>query len=311
MPSAEALKAMASMPKKRRRFLAGKAPSPAEERAEWEASIEDRPIPGVRVEPGEIAGIAVEAHEPEAGPPPAAAVLYFHGGGFVAGSLRTHRAFCSTLALRSGARVVAVDYPLAPEARFPAPEEAAMAVASAVAARIAREGGRLFVGGDSAGGCLAVAAAVSLAREAAGRGAGAGAAAPAGLFLLSPWLDLELEGATMDALDADDPMIFREDLARCADFYCAPAERARASALGRAAALGRAPCPLYVDVGTREVLLDDSRRVAAEWGSLGGRTVLIEREGLWHAYQLWLGAVPEADRAVDELSAWLRETAAS
>jgi acetyl esterase len=144
--------------------------SPALARVAYEvgAEILDLPrAPLVRVENVELAGRPARLYAPslERGLP---ALLYLHGGGFVVGSLETHDSLCRQLALRSGGAVVALDYRLAPEHRFPAAQDDAWAALRALrtdAGVLGLDGTRLAVGGDSAGGTLAAVCAIE-ARDA-------------------------------------------------------------------------------------------------------------------------------------------------
>jgi acetyl esterase/lipase len=131
--------------------------------------------------------IGTRLYRPEGVATPAPLLLYFHGGGFVIGDLETHDPICRRICRDAGALVLAVDYRLAPEHRFPAAVEDVFAVFDAIAPKAAALGvdpARLWVGGDSAGGTLA---AVSARRIAAGEGP-AGAAL-AGQILIYPALD--------------------------------------------------------------------------------------------------------------------------
>jgi acetyl esterase len=144
------------------------AMTPAEARAAYEAGAEVLEPPRAalpRVEDITVAGLPARLYAPSRDKLPA--LLYLHGGGFVVGSLETHDALCRQLALRSGAAVVALDYRLAPEHRFPAAQDDAWAALQWLAAHgrtLGLDTQRLAVGGDSAGGTLAAVAAIR-ARE--------------------------------------------------------------------------------------------------------------------------------------------------
>lgn len=138
-------------------------------------------------------------------------LVYFHGGGFVAGSLETHDGICRSLASASGCRVVSVDYRLAPEAPFPAAVEDACAATRWVAAHAERLGidpGRLGVGGDSAGATLAAVVAQTLA----GKGGDTARPRLAFQFLLCPILDYRAETASWQAFGSGH-LLDRETLA--------------------------------------------------------------------------------------------------
>jgi acetyl esterase len=135
--------------------------------------------------PGPRGGVAARLYRPEGAD--GAGLVYFHGGGWVLGSLDSHDGLCRRLALAAGATVISVDYALAPEAPFPAGLDdcvAALAAVRAGAAGFGIDPARLAVGGDSAGGNLAVAACLTL-RD-------AGAPLPAVQLLLYPAVDLSM-----------------------------------------------------------------------------------------------------------------------
>lgn len=179
-------------------------------------------------------------------------ILYLHGGGYCWGSLASHRPLASRIAVACRVRVLLVDYRLAPEHRFPAPLEDATA-----AWRWLLDSGcdpaTTALAGDSAGGGLTLATLVAL-RD-------AGEPMPAGAVMISPWTDLTCSGGSYETRAAQDPICSREMLEQLASLYLgeADARDPRASALF--ADLGGLP-PLLFQVGTAEVLYDDSLRAA-------------------------------------------------
>jgi acetyl esterase len=140
------------------------AMTPPQARAAYEAGAEVLDLPRAalpRVEAITLAGLPARLYAPSSAVLPV--LLYLHGGGFVVGSLETHDSLCRQLALRSGGAVVALDYRLAPEHRFPAAQDDAWAALQALArggATLGLDTSRLAVGGDSAGGTLAAVAAI-------------------------------------------------------------------------------------------------------------------------------------------------------
>jgi epsilon-lactone hydrolase len=213
-------------------------------------------------------------------------ILHFHGGGFVVGSIVTHRKFCSLLARKTGLEVWNIGYSLAPARRYPHQEHEAFEVYERL-----RAGGRpAIIGGDSAGGALALALANRMTRE--------GREKPRLLYLFSPWLDLTLAGVSIAELDARDPLVVAEDLKFDAAHYCEQGDLRAASPLFADAGH---PYPVHIDVGSDEILLDDSRRLYEEVRSERGDARLIVRDDMWHTYQLWGESFPERDRAVDDL----------
>ncbi|MBM3514154.1 MAG: alpha/beta hydrolase [Alphaproteobacteria bacterium] len=135
------------------------------------------------------------------------AILYLYGGGYVCGSMRSHRALTNALALAFDGTVVAIDYRLAPEHPFlAAVNDAVTAFREIVASGCAA--GAIAVAGDSAGGGLAVSTALEL-RD-------LGQPLPGALWAISPWADMTNASASLDTLSDRDPIVFKESLVECA-----------------------------------------------------------------------------------------------
>lgn len=224
-------------------------------------------------------------------------VLYLHGGAYVFGSPATHRSVTGHLARATGAAVYAVDYRLAPEHPCPAAvEDATAAYRWLLDQGVAAE--RIVIAGDSAGGGLALATALRL-RD-------AGTPLPAGLLTISPWVDLTGSGESVARIGASDPMIPVPGLHHSARDYLAgrPPEDPVASPLY--ADLSGLP-PLYVQVGSDEILYADAERVAERAREAGVAVTHKVFDQLWHVFQLHAGALPAATAAIDELAAFARE----
>jgi epsilon-lactone hydrolase len=222
-------------------------------------------------------------------------VLFLHGGGYVMGSNRTHRELASRIARAAAARVLVVDYRLAPEHPFPAAVEDALA-----AYRWLRAEGvpaaSIAIAGDSAGGGLTLATLLAL-RD-------AGDALPACAVCLSPWVDLEGTGASAQPGGADDPMIQIDGLRETGKQYAGDDLRNPLAAPLYGDFKGLPP--LLIQVGTREVLLDDSTRVADKARAAGVSVQLEIEEG---AYHVWHAGphLPEAADAVRRIGEFVRE----
>ncbi len=233
-------------------------------------------VRGVRL--GSVVGERVDGLRVRAG----YALLYFHGGGFCIGSPLMHRSIAAHFARHSGMSVFVPAYRLAPEHPYPAALDDALAAYRALlAGGYAPE--RIALVGDSAGGGLALALLVAL-RD-------AGTSPPASAVLLSPWVDLSLSGASIGFNAADDPVVSPAWLAACARAYAgslAPND-ARLSPLF-ADVHGLPPLGIYV--GTREILLDDSARLAVRAREAGVRVELRCYDGLWHNWQFQAGVLP-------------------
>jgi monoterpene epsilon-lactone hydrolase len=227
-------------------------------------------------------------------------VLHFHGGGFVMASPDTHAGLCSWLARASSGRVLSVDYRLAPEHPFPAATEDARAgyrwlLDQGIDAR------RVVLAGDSAGGGLALGLAVH-ARD-------AGLPAPAGLVLLSPWVDLTTSSDSTLANAAVDPILSPVLCQHWATLYAGD-QLADPAASPLFADLSDLP-PTIVQVGAREILADDALTTVERMVAANGDATLAVWDEMTHWWQIFAGLVPEADAAIDELGAFVRTVTGS
>ncbi|WP_437528411.1 alpha/beta hydrolase fold domain-containing protein [Sorangium sp. So ce726] len=220
-------------------------------------------------------------------PRPGRAILYLHGGAFILGSARAFRHFAGQLAVRAGISAFVADYRLAPEHPFPAAWEDTRDAHLGLATELGVE--RVAIAGDSAGGGLALALLAAQSK------------APCGV-LLSPWTDLALSGASIEAKALEDPLLSRAALEAGARHYlCGQDPRdPRASALY--GAMERLP-PVQVHVGTAEILLDDSVRLDA----LAGADVHVW-EGMPHVFPRSVAAFEAARDALDLAGAFLRQS---
>jgi acetyl esterase/lipase len=244
----------------------------------------------IELETVDAGGVPAEwSRSPGAGT--AGVLLFLHGGGYCSGSVVSHRTMAAEAGRAAGLPALAVDYRLAPEHPFPAAiDDAATAWEWLLA-----EGHRpeeIIVGGDSAGGGLSLALWQRLRRE--------GRAGPAGLWLVSPWTDLTVSGASIDDNDAVDPLLHRAYLEELAAAYVPPDVRRddpRVSPLF--ADLAGLP-PALVHVGTDETLLDDSVRLVRAAALAGADVRLHVFPRMIHAFPLWNAVLPEARRALAE-----------
>ena len=253
----------------------------------------------VKLEPVQAGGVKAEwvtAPGADAG----RAILYLHGGGYVIGSINTHRSLAARLSRAAQARVLLIDYRLAPEHPFPA------AVDDAVAAyRWMLSSGlkpaRIGVAGDSAGGGLTVATLVAI-KDAKLPIPGAGAC-------LSPWVDLEGVGDSMKTKAAVDPMVQKEGLVNMAQAYLAGQNPRSPLAAPLYADLAGLP-PLLIQVGTAETLLDDSNRLAERARKAGVNVTLEPWENMIHVFQMFAPMLDEGQQAIDKIGAFIRTNAA-
>lgn len=217
------------------------------------------------------------------------AILFIHGGGYGLGHARAYLGLASQLATRARTRTFLLEYPLAPEAKLPV----ALELAVATLARLQAEVGSVALVGDSAGGGLACAT----AREARRQGIAVKA-----LVAFSPWADLSLSGASVRQLAVADPLLDVAYLRKSAAAYLGsvPATDPRASPLFDA----ELP-PTLLQVGSDEVLLDDSRRLAEALSAAGTEVVLEEWQGMHHVFVLNTRELASARRALDRAAEFL------
>jgi monoterpene epsilon-lactone hydrolase len=227
---------------------------------------------------------------------PARTVMWTHSGGYVFGSAHGYRSFGASLSLAAGARVLMVDYRLAPEHTHPAGLEDATG-----AYRWLLEQGdhpdRIVVGGDSAGGGLALATLLALKD--------AGDPLPAGGIAVSPVADQTFSGESMDSRAELDPLASREMLAGLGGLYVGEADPAHPYLSPLFGDFSGLP-PLLVLVGTDEVLYDDAARTVERASAAGVDARLLVGEGQTHIWPLFAGILPEGQDAVDEVGRFVQ-----
>ncbi len=224
-------------------------------------------------------------------------VMFLHGGGYVSGSLDSHRHMVAQLGREAHARTLALDYRLAPEYPFPAALEDTLAGYRFLLAQgILPQ--RIALCGESAGGGLALAAMISL-RE-------AGEPLPACAWLSSPWTDLAQSGETMKTKDEIDPLVHKPYLDELAAVYLHGADVRNPLVSPIYADLHGLP-PLLIHVGSAETLLDDSVRIATRAGAAGVRVTLDIWPNMIHAFPLFYPQVAMARRALAQAGGFMQE----
>lgn len=227
------------------------------------------------------------------GRPARRTVFYCHGGGYFWGSPQDYRDFGWRLARALEAEVFLLEYRLAPAHRCPAPLEDALRAWRALA-ESGLDPATTVLAGDSAGGGLALATAMAL-RD-------AGEPLPAGLCLISPWTDLTASGESLSTRSDADPMLDPVGLKKMAGMYLGDSVAAddwRASPLwGSHAGLP----PTLIQVGTDEILLSDSERLAARMLEAGVDVDLRVWPDMYHVWHLGAAFVPEGRQAIREMS---------
>lgn len=222
-------------------------------------------------------------------------ILYVHGGGFVFGSPETHRAMVARLALLTGAQAVLPRYARVPEAAFPKPAEDVRAAWDALR-RTGIAAQDIVIGGDSAGGALVFDLLAQICLE--------GAALPAGVFGLSPLLDMTFSGDSFAENAASDVLLPAARAAEMARLYLQgqSPESPRASPIF--ADFNGAP-PVWLTVSDNEILRDDSRRFAARLQATGVPVTFQETHDLPHVWPLFQNHLPEARATLTTLADWI------
>ncbi|MEN3313650.1 MAG: epsilon-lactone hydrolase [Actinomycetota bacterium] len=228
-------------------------------------------------------------------------VLYFHGGVYVMGDAALAADLASQVGRRTQAKVVSVDYRLAPENPYPAAVDDALAAYIGLLESGVAPSDIVFAG-ESAGGGLAIATLVN-ARD-------RGLPLPTAALVMSPYVDLTLAGSTMETRHNDDPLLSREALEARVPDYTSGQDAALGLISPVFADLSGLP-PLLIQVGTHEVLLDDAIRLAQQAATYDVEVTLDITPGVPHVFQAYYPILDEATAALDRggrfLSAHLTE----
>lgn len=217
-------------------------------------------------------------------------VLYCFGGGYISGSAQEDLIISAALSALSGARVVCVEYPLAPEHPWPAAHEAAWAVFEA----LQTEDPHLAIAGESAGGNLAL----TLMQRAS--------AAPSAVLLLSPWCDLTHGGDTMRANDGRDPSLGYAHCLSASAMFAGTADKSRPEISpinGKFSADGP---PVMITTGTRDLLFSQCAELARRMRMAGQQVRLDVYDGLWHVFEFY-HELPEAHHSLEACGAFLKD----
>lgn len=224
------------------------------------------------------------------------AVLYLHGGGYVIGSIKSHRYLMQNVSRHSGARTLGLDYRLAPEHPFPAAiEDATKAYRWLLAQGFAP--GRIAIAGDSAGGGLTMATLLNLRDQ--------GIPLPAAGVVISPWADLTGSADAVTSRAASDPMVKGDGLFSLAGKYLNGADARNPLTSPVFADLTGLP-PLLIHVGGREILYDDSITLAANARKANVPVALVDEPELFHVWHAFAPMLDEGQRAVEQIGGWLQ-----
>jgi epsilon-lactone hydrolase len=260
-----------------------------EQRELLRAAISAQPLPAdVTVTAAELGGVPT-AEITVDGIEPRHVVLYFHGGVYVMSDAFLAAGLASQIGRRTHAKVISVDYRLAPEHPYPAAVDDALAAYEALLQDGIAASDIAFAG-DSAGGGLAVATLVN-ARD-------HGLPLPAAAFVMSPYADLTLGGTTMETKSDVDPLLSREALQARIPDYTAGQDPALDLISPIFAELSGLPS-LVIQAGSHEVLLDDAIRLARQAATADVEVTLDITPGVPHVFQAYSPILDEAGVALD------------
>lgn len=249
----------------------------------------------VIVEPADADGVAAEWTTTPAADP-ARVILFLHGGGYISGSITSHRHMIAQAGREAGARTFALGYRLAPEHPFPAAlEDALSGYRYLLAQGFAPQ--HIVIAGESAGGGLAVATLITLRN--------AGTPLPAATWCSSPWVDLEMSGSTMVTKAAVDPLIQKNYLAELAALYLNGVDPRTPLASPIYADLRGLP-PMLIQAGSAETLLDDAVHLAGKAAAADVRITLQVWPDMIHAWHLFYPQLAEGRGALAEVGAFVR-----
>lgn len=267
----------------------------AERRAAMEEASRLFPPPGnVRYQPVIADGVKAEWITPDdAGD---RTILYFHGGGYLLGSIETHRVLTAHIAITAQARALIIDYRLAPEYPFPAPvEDALNAYKWLLAQGVPPD--RLVLAGDSAGGGLVAATIIALRDK--------GIPLPAAGVCLSPWVDMESTGDSLNAEDSEEAKNMKEALLGMASQYLGGADPRNPLASPVHGDFTGTP-PLLIQVGGAESLIDDSNLLAQKATEDGVEVELEVWDHMFHVWHSYAPILPEGQEAVDRVGEYIK-----
>jgi epsilon-lactone hydrolase len=221
-------------------------------------------------------------------------ILYFHGGGYVGGTLYTHRKMIGHLAKAAGVRALVATYRHTPQYPYPAQ----LNDTTAAYEWLLQQGFQhIAVGGDSAGGALAVTTLLNARNK--------GLPIAAALLLLSPWVDLELKGATYETNKDRDGFFYRDVVRGLVTMFMAGGSLTDPLANPLYADLTGLP-PMYIQAGEYETVLDDARMLEKHARNSGVEVQLDIFAEQQHTFQMAAGYAPEADEAIQRFAGWVR-----
>lgn len=266
-----------------------------EPRAVYDSFISASPLTGnvelENVDEGGVRGWWVRPKSAD----PRCAILYLHGGGYVLGSAQAYRGFVSQIVGRTQIPALVIDYPLAPETILPVAPVTAL---KAWQWLVAQGFEQIAIVGDSAGGGLTLVTLAQLIKKPRGPKPIAG-------VVFSPWTDLSFTGASMRDVTIVDPLISYDYLQDCARKYLGEVDASDPLASPLFGELQGLP-PLFIQVGTDERLLDDSKQYAHRAARAGVSIEFEIWEGMHHVFQLDVAHLESSRAALDRAARFLR-----
>jgi len=222
-------------------------------------------------------------------------LIYTHGGGFAVGSADSHRKLAAHVAKALGATALVLDYRLAPEHPFPAQIDDATAVYKELLSRGFKPENITTIG-DSAGGNLAISSVMKF-RE-------LGLPLPKAVIAFSPWLDMELNGASLEQNEATDALVKRPVLQAMVGMFLGEDGKANDPLANPLYADFAAYPALYICAGSVETLVDDSRRLHSIASDAGVDSTLSVVDDMQHVFPFLAGRAAEADAEIQRISEW-------
>lgn len=273
----------------KRRLARAQDPEDLRQAFERNARLFFWPPRGTRFRETRVAGVpATEVNATETGP----LILYLHGGGYIFGSPRTHRAMLASLSALTGCPALLPDYRKAPEHAFPAALDDAMAVYRQV---MQRPGG-VILGGDSAGGGLALAVLAECLRQ--------DLPLPLGLFAFSPLTDMTYSGASLKENAESDAVLPAERTGDIAEMYLQGGDPRDPRASPLFADFTGAP-PIWITASNSEILRDDTLRMTSRLQAQGVVVTEVMEQDLPHVWPIFHNILPEARRTLRDLAHWI------
>ncbi|NHI94224.1 MAG: alpha/beta hydrolase [Candidatus Lokiarchaeota archaeon] len=225
-------------------------------------------------------------------------ILYLHGGGYVTGSIDTHRAFISSLSQKIKCHCLSIDYRLAPENPFPAALDDAITAYRWLIEEKMIHPSNLIIAGESAGGGLTLSTIMKIKKI--------GLALPSACMVFSPWADLLNTGATLKTKKEEDPFLSPEVLFKFSKMYYANDDPKNPLISPLYGDFKDFP-PLLIQVGTSEILLSDSTRVAERAKEAGVDVTIEQYNQMIHAFQLFESFVPEGKEAMNKINNFVQK----